>query len=212
MVTKPNAQQLNQFAYDAKSLRYRHVESGKFVSAKTARAAVDTVIDTETQRIRAISQQLVDGEINLAEWQIQTSTLLKHLHVAMGLAASGGVNGADASTLGFIGSQIKEQYKFLRKFARDIKSGKQKLDRSLVARSALYTQSARGTHEKVRVRSAVQNGLTEERNILGASDHCHGASNGCIEQQKRGWVPIGQLVPVGERLCMANCRCSTQIR
>ncbi len=205
---KPNVQQLNQFAYDAKSLRYRHTGSGKFVSAKQVRAAVDHVIDAESLKIRAISQQLVNREISLAEWQLRMSAQIKTLHVTMGLAASGGKNAVSASDLGYIGSQIKEQYKFLRQFAKDIKTGKQKLNGSLVARSALYAQSARGTYEKVRVRSAVQNGLTEEKNILGASDHC----SGCLTEQSRGWVPIGQLVPVGGRLCKANCRCSTQMR
>lgn len=208
----PNTATISQFAYDAKLLRYRDLKTGRIVSAQKVRAAVDTVIDVETQRIRAISQRLVNGEINLAEWQIQTSTLLKHLHVAMGIAASGGVNAVTPSDLGFIGSEIKKQYQFLRKFAQEIKSGKQKLDGSLIARSALYTQSSRGIFEKVRERAGINAGRTEIRNVLGSSDHCHGASNGCIEQQARGWVPIGQLVPVGERLCMANCRCSTQMR
>ncbi len=205
---KPNVQQLNQFAYDAKSLRYRHIGSGKFVSAKQVRSAVDTVIDTESRNVRAISQQLVNGEINLAEWQLRMSAQVKTLHVAMGLAASGGKNAVSASDLGFIGSQIKEQYKFLRQFAKDIKTGKQKLNGSLVARSALYVQSARGAFEDG-VRRANKNiGRNAERRVLGQADHCQT----CVQQASLSWQPIGTLNRIGDSLCRSNCHCSFQFK
>jgi hypothetical protein len=207
MTTKPNAQQLN-FAYSPSALRYRDLKSGRFVKPEVVRAAVDTVIDTETQRIRAISQQLVNGEINLAEWQIQMSTRLKQLHVAMGLAASGGVNGADPATLGYIGSQIKEQYKFLRKFAKQIKNGTQKLDGSLVARAALYAQSARGTFEDTVRRASKDIGNQLERRVLAPADHCET----CLQQASLSWQPIGTLNRIGDSLCRSNCHCTFQFK
>jgi hypothetical protein len=203
MVTKPNVQQLNQYIYDPKSLRYRNISSGKFVSAKQVRAAADTVIDSETQRIRAISQQLVDGQINLAEWQIQSSALLKNLHVSIGIAANGGLEATSASDMGYIASRIKKQYKYLRDFALQIKKGQQKLDGTLVSRSALYVQAGRGTYEDVRRRAADESGLQEEKRVLGFADHCID----CLEQSSLGWQPLDTLASIGESRCRSNCRC-----
>lgn len=43
-----------------------------------------------------------------------------------------------------------------------------------------------------------------ERNLLGIADHCAG----CIIETKRGWVPYGTLIPLGQRDCKAGCRCT----
>lgn len=205
MVTKPNVQQLTQFTYDRKLLRYR--QAGRFVKQEAVIDAVNTVIDAETERIKAISQQLVNGEINLAEWQLQTSALLKNLHVATGLVGAGGRNAVSASDLGFIANRIKGEYKLLRNFALQIKRGDVKLGKQLIARSALYTQAARGTYEEV-VRRANKNvGNTLERRNLALADHCQGPT-GCVALAAKGWQPIGTLPLIGDTPCMSNCKCS----
>lgn len=195
---------LSQYTYDPRSRRYRDISTGQFVTAKSVRTAVDTIIDAETVKIRDIAQRLIDGQINLAEWQIQTTALLKTLHVAMGIAANGGLENTSNADLGFIGSLIKKQYEFLRNFARDIKQGTQPLDGTLLARAELYTQSARGTYEDVIARSARNGGSTQEKSILGSADHC----GDCVSEAAKGWSPIGSLIPIGQRQCLANCHCS----
>lgn len=196
------------FTYDPRSRRYRDNSTGRFLSEKTVRDAVDTVIDAETVKIRDLSQSLVDGKINLVEWQIGMEGILKPLHVAMALSANGGIKNSSPADIGYIGSLLKEQYKFLRDFTKQIKNGQQKLDGTLVARSALYTQAARSTHEKVRQRAAKNGGVQEERSILGVADHC----TLCVQEAKKGWSPIGSLLPIGQRTCGPNCRCTFQYR
>ena len=191
------------FAYNAKSRRYKDVASGRYISAQQVRSAVDTIIDAESEKIRGIAQSLVDGQINLAEFQIQTSALLKNLHVSMGIAACGGVNAVSEKDLGYIGSLIKEQYKYLRSMSKQIKNGQQPLDGTLVARSALYTQAARAIFEDVQSRVAESAGCTEEKSILAPADHC----SQCVSEAAKGWVAIGTLIPIGSRLCRTNCRC-----
>lgn len=204
----PDTSQVARYKYNPKSMRYTDRSTGRFVSAKDVRSAVDTVISAETLKIRDVAQQLVAGSINLAEWQIQTQALLKSLHVAMGLAANGGLKNTSNSDLGFIGSQIKEQYKYLRDFAKQIKNGKQKLDGSLVARAALYTESARGLYEAVVTRNAGSSGLSMSRSVLGPADHCAL----CVSEAGRGWVKIGSNIPIGQRTCKSNCHCSLEFK
>ena len=204
----PDISQLSRYTYNPRSRRYTDRVSGRFVSAKDVRAAVDMIIDAETAKIRNVAQQLVDGQINLAEWQIQTTAILKSLHVAMGIAANGGFQNMSQADLGYVGSLIKKQYKFLRSFAKQIKNGSQALDGTLVSRSALYTQAARGTYEDVSGRAAKNSGSTQEKSVLGAADHC----SDCVGEAAKGWSPIGSLMPIGQRQCSGNCRCTFEYK
>lgn len=197
-----------QFTYDPRTRRYRSASSGRFIAAQVVRQAVDVIIDKEAQNFRGVAQQLINGNINLAEFQLQMQANVKRLNVAMGLAAAGGLNNVSNSDLGYIAGLVKEQYKFLRGMAKDIKSGKQKLDGTLLSRVALYSQASRGVHEKVKERGAKFSGLTQSQSVLAPADHC----SQCLSEAKRGWVPIGENIPIGQRICGPNCHCSLQFR
>jgi hypothetical protein len=197
----------SQFTYDPQVRRYRDA-SGRFLSEATVRAAVDTIITQEAQNVRDLSQRLINREINLAEWQLGMAANLKSLHVAMALAANGGLKNSSPADLGYIGGLIKEQYQFLRDMSKQIKNGQQKLDGTLLARAELYAQSARGTHEKMRERAAKRGGQKEQKSVLGVADHC----SQCVGEAKKGWSPIGSLIPIGERICKANCHCTMGYR
>lgn len=201
-------QQLERFSFDPRSRRYRDTSTGRYLSDKVVRDAVDVVIDSQKAKVRAASQQLVDGKINLAEWQIQMTANLKSLHVAMGVAASGGFNNVSNSDLGFIAGLIKEQYQYLRSFAKQIKSGDQKLDGSLLVRAELYVEASRTLHEAVRARSAKLSGKSEQRSLLGIADHC----GSCVAEALKGWHKIGTITPIGQRQCKGRCHCYMEYR
>lgn len=43
-----------------------------------------------------------------------------------------------------------------------------------------------------------------ERNVLSAGENC----NGCIAEDARGWVPLGDLIPIFHRFpCREHCHC-----
>lgn len=196
------------YGYDPRSRRYRNNATGRYVSPTEVRGAVDTVIDAETVKIRELATSLVEGKLSLADWQMQMAANLKTLHVAVGLAANGGLKNTSAADLGWLASQVKAQYAYLRTMTQEIRTGKQALDGTLVARSALYTQAARGTYEQMVQRLARNGGMKEERRLLGIADHCQG----CLEQAQLGWQSIGTLLPIGGTECRSNCRCSFSFR
>jgi hypothetical protein len=208
MVIKPDITQLTRYGYDPRSRKYRDRATGRFISPKEVRRAVDIMIDIETVKARQLAQNLRDGKLSLVEWQIGIASQLKALHVAMGLAANGGLQNTSAASLGFIASLIKMQYQYLRAFVQEVKSGKQPLDGTLLARSALYIQASRGTYEQVVQRAARNGGATQEKSILGLADHC----DLCIQEARKEWAPIGTLIPIGQRTCKQNCRCTFQFR
>lgn len=109
---------------------------------------------------------------------------------------------------------VRVQLDYLRRFAEQIISGKQRLDGTLRRRAELYVLSARTTYHEVRLRVDQETGKTEERNLLSGTEHCRDSKDraGCQEQTDRGWVPIGTLVPIGQRTCLARCHCRVERR
>ena len=208
MTQRPDTSQISQYQYDPRSRRYRNRQSGQYLPGSTVRGAVDTIIDAESTKMRALAQRLVNGEIALSDWQMQSAALLKSLHVALGLAANGGLAQTSAADLGYLASQIKKQYSYLNKMAQEIRRGDQALDGTLVARAELYTQAGRTIYENVVDRAARNAGCTEERSILGPADHCAD----CVGEAAKGWSDIGSLIPIGERQCLSNCHCRMEQR
>lgn len=206
MTQRPDTTELSQYQYDPRSRRYRNRSTGRYLPASEVRSAVDTIIDSQALKMRDLAQQLVDGQLALSDWQMQSAALLKALHVALGLAANGGLANTSAADLGYLASQIKEQYKYLNKMALQIRKGEQSLDGTLVARAALYAQAGREIYEHMVGRAAANAGMTRERSVLGPADHCQG----CTSEAAKGWQPIGSLIPIGQRQCLANCHCSME--
>jgi hypothetical protein len=195
---------LSRYGYDPRARRYKDLNTGRYVSAHQVRLSVDRVIETETVKVRQLTQQFIEGTITLTDWQLTLTAELKALHVAMGLAANGGQNWTSPADLGYIGSLIRVQYTYLQDFALQIKKGEQALDGTLLARARLYTQAARGTYEEVRRRAARNGGVTLEKRELGGADHCPT----CLDQAGLGWSPIGTLNAIGDSECKSNCHCT----
>ena len=153
--------------------------------------------------MRNLTQSLVDGRINVADWQAQMMQAIKSTHLVGLAAGNGGWNSLNQSDYGWAGQRIRQQYAYLRDFAGQLVSGKQPLNGTAVARAALYAEAARQTHRAVQRRAAQQRGMEQERNQLGAADHC----GGCLNATSQGWVEIGTLTPCGSRQCMSRCHC-----
>jgi hypothetical protein len=176
------------------------------VSEKLIRATVDKIIDGESAKMRAIGEQFQSGQINFAEWQLQSSALLKALHVSMGMAAVGGTNNIKASDLGFLGTRIKKQYTYLRRLVNDVRTGRQPLNAKFLARCESYPEAARNTYERMRERAAKKSDLKEQRSVLSGGESCKGI-NSCRGEARKGWVRIGGVIPIGQRRCLTRCKC-----
>jgi hypothetical protein len=71
-----------------------------------------------------LSGQLVKGEISLADWQTEMRAEIRRSHALQLIAGHGG-NKADVTDDDWLrlGSVVKNQYRFLSQFGRDIQSG-----------------------------------------------------------------------------------------
>jgi hypothetical protein len=198
---------VTDFTWDAASGRYRNSQ-GRYVSQAAVRDAVDDVLDAATARMQALARRLQSGALDLASWQRQMAQEIKMSHLAVAMVAHGGRAAMGPAEYGWAGQRIREQYGYLRAFARQVASGEQSLADPLVARSALYGQAGRATYEAMRERDDRARGFDEERSVLGIADHC----SDCVGEAAKAWSPIGTLIPIGRRQCKANCRCRIERR
>jgi hypothetical protein len=195
------------FTWQVATGRYRGPD-GQFVADGAVRQAVDQVLDASTARVRTLSQRLLQGQTSLAEWQQQFALEIKSLHLATMTVAHGGTVQMSAADYGWAGQRIRTQYQYLHNMAAQIASGQQPLNGTLLARSALYSEAARGTFEAARERDARLRGQDEARRVLSAAEHCAA----CVAEAARGWQPIGSLASIGSLTCRSRCRCSLVFR
>jgi hypothetical protein len=199
----------SQYGWNEVAGRYTDLSTGRFVTFADVRDALETVMDASGVRMKALTEQLIGEQISLAEWQMGMMEEIKISHTAAAASARGGWAQMSQADWGATGRLIRDQYDFLRNFASEIASGKQRLDGTARVRTQLYAQAPRGTFEEMRRRyERLMNGMEEERRVLGEADHCPG----CLDQAEKGWQPIGTLDPIGAEECVTNCHCTFHYR
>ena len=197
-----------QYLWNEAAHNYIDRKTGRFVSRQAVRDQLDNVIDASSQVMRAVSQQLRDGDISLAEWQTQMMQQIKTTHLASGVMQRGGWQQMTQADFGRVGQIVRREYGFLRALAGDIASGKQKLDGTLARRAALYGQQGRPTSLAFWDSTAAQRGFDEERSVLQPAEHC----TECISEDAKGFQPLGQMIPIGSRICRSNDRWLKEFR
>jgi hypothetical protein len=197
-----------QFYWDASTQRYRDA-SGRFVSRARVRQAIDRAIDVAQAEIRTLSRQLANGSRSIDSWYFEMRGLVKDVNLMSAAAARGGFAQMTAADYGRVGAQVKQQYAYLDRFVGQIAAGGMKLGPGFLNRAASYANAGRGFYHKIVGGAMKDVGYDLERNQLGPVEvgHCEGPDS-CLAETARGWVQIGTLVPIGERLCRGACKCS----
>lgn len=191
-----------QYTWNPKVNQY--VDSrGRFVARTDVKAALEDVIDAARSDIRAASVELQEGRIEVGDWFFRMAPAIKTINVASAALAVGGTHGLTASVLGSTGVRIKDQYQYLRDFARELENGLP-LDGSFLNRAGLYADSGRPTYEAMLRRLDIDAGFVFERRNLGRSEHC----DQCVYEASLGWQPSGVLLPIGECTCLNLCHCT----
>lgn len=176
---------------------------GRAVSWVQVRGVFDSVLERSGERMKALTRALREGTLDLDGFRVQMAAEVKRVHLQAVAMSKGGWLGMSQADYGRAGLAIREEYAYLRRFVSEIASGRQRLDGTLSARAVLYAEAARRTFQKAHQKAMAVRGAAEEANVLGPADHCPQ----CLEQQRLGWVPLGTLVVIGERICKRRCKC-----
>ena len=159
--------------------------------------------------LKKLAQDLIDGNITPLEWENEMRTFIQVIHREATILAMDGVSNVTPAIWGYEGSLVKKQYNYLSGFVDDIVSNPDAwMNKRLLARMEMYAKADFGTFEAVLTRKAELEGLTEERRVLGAADHCPC----CLDQASIGWAKIGDLLPIGGCVCLTNCHCHKEYR
>lgn len=198
----------SRYQYDEASGRYRSRTTGRFVSRAAVRAELDRVIERNASAMQTLGRQLQERTISVARFELQMRERIKAMHMASAAAARGGWGQMSPSANGKVGRELRDQYAYLRRFAREVVSGTQRRDGTLLARINLYARAARSTYEATRVDDMGVRGFDEYRSVLHPADHC----GECVAEAEKGYQPLGTLTPVGDRECRQNDRCTWEFR
>lgn len=192
------------FGYSRDAQRFRDLSTGRWVSERAVRDAVDRTADLASRRMGELTARFRAGELTAVEWQTGLLETIKSSQVAAALAAYGGRDAMSPSRWGTVGQLIRTEYAYLRQFTADVLEGRQRWNGRMDARARMYGQATRRNYEAIRRRESASAGLQFERNVLHPADHCQQ----CLNQTALGSVPIGTLIPVGMRACRSGCRCT----
>lgn len=182
---------------------YRDVRTGRIVSLREVRAALDAVAENAGAEVRRLALALVQGEITLQAWQAAMADHVTNIHYATGALAVGGFAQLTQRHLAVIQEQVAFNLTRLREFAAAIASGRQRLDGRFLRRAEMYVQAGRTTYNLVQRLVASQSGFDEVKSVRTARDSCRG----CLDEAQKGWQAIGEAVPIGQRDCLTQCRC-----
>ena len=177
------------------------------LSPRQVRTTLDKFIDSTTWDMSALAESYRTGGLTLAEWQAQMLARVKSTHYGAASLQRGGYANMRPADMAEVERIILHEYRYLSRFGRDVKKGLP-LDGRFVRRAEMYGKAGRGTFYEFMSADMSRAGYTEEANVIRPGDNC----GGCIEQTARGWVALGQLVPIGNRTCLSNCRCALQYR
>lgn len=186
----------------------RYYRDSEAVSDELLDDWVRTTVDNAAIRIRAFSQDYVDGKINHAEWVIRMRDELKNGIRGVTQLANGGK--LTASQIGQMANVVKAQYGYLNAFSLAIENGSVLLGSGLVARAQMYAEGLWAHYQNAVVLRERKAGAKEARLVRGGGKR--ESCEECIADAAMGWVDADKLAPIGSRKCVSRCRCRIETR
>lgn len=205
--------------YNPEDNKYYSIPSGRPITNKQLRSAIMRVSNEASVRMKKETQQLIAGAIILSVWYMRMRNLMKALYKTVWLVSIGGFLFDDDLQRNAFYAFILLQFGYLDNFASQIESGEQALNGMAMTRAGMYGKHGNTEWLNIKLDKGKRMGRTEGRRILGPNEnHCtdreHPESGrpGCLELAGLGWIPIGQIVPLGGAICYDNCLCDLELR
>ena len=183
--------------------RYRDATTGRYASGATVRRELDRYLDT-ADPAKALAEALRGRQVSVADWEVAMRRHIKNTHLNSIALERGGWANMTPADYGRAGQIIREQYGYLRGFAGDIASGKQKLDGTLGVRATLYSQAGRESFYRSK-----QANLAQGLDMVGSIRHARDSCRECIDLDGK-WFKVGDpayKLPC-QRICNKRCHCS----
>ncbi len=194
--------------FDSATLRF--FVDGQPVSLDAIRQSLEKLYLRQAAVINRATDELTSGTITVDEWLEQMRAVTASTHTIAGAMAAGSI--ATALALSTVRNRIDEQWLFLSRFADDLGTtapDKQISPRRAQVRARSYLQAARITFASIELAVRKHAGNTEAKRVLTMAEHCVNslAASGCLELARLSWMPIDEMVPIGQATCGRYCKC-----
>jgi hypothetical protein len=208
------------FLWDSKRGRFISTKTGRAIRADQLRRWVIEASEKSEERLAALAEkltagtttgQIVQGEITAgkiteAQFQRAMQQEIVKAESAMTASAVGGLKAMKPPQWAKVAVRISQQQTALVGFGRDIVTSKLS-PAEIAARARLYARAIYATHMNEMTDLKQGMGARFARRILHqGAIHCED----CPPLAEKGWVPIDQLVPIGDTECIVNCRCAIE--
>lgn len=184
----------------------KYTDADKQPTDEQQRAVLGKLVADGREELRHYAEGLESGRLTLERWYRLTRNDVIARHAAAALATAGttrlGVAEREA-----LRSRINKQLAYLDNFRNEIRTGEQPLGDGSSNRATYYADATWGTGMNAVLLRAQQAGVTLARRVLGVADHC----NQCLYEASRSWVPIMDVLPIGEAECLMLCHCWVEI-
>lgn len=200
--------------WDGAINRYRDLDSGRFLSREKALTWVDASIRASDGFGDTMAGLVSNGRIAPFDWLAGFRQELKEEHIRQYLLGRGGLEQMTQADWGSVGGMLREQYRYLDGFYREILDGNLS-EAQIAARCRMYTNSAREAFERAQARVARDSGMDEVIWIVDASaENCED----CLDFASLGWQPAaddpygGAIPGSGATKCLTSCLCVLDYR
>lgn len=191
----------------------RFVVNGRTVSIRSIAKYLDRTNEKMARRLLLITKELEAGRMSIDEWKRNFDSTVTSTHILFGALAVGGI--VNAIRKPSMIHAIDEQLTFADKFAEAIRHNNAGSPAQIRARALKYLNSSRIIFAKLELEQVIAQGIRKEaRNLLRPAEHCFRSPLAspnvridCPTLSEWGWIPVEQMIPVGERICRFNCRC-----
>jgi hypothetical protein len=183
--------------------RYRDMTTGRFVAGAVVRRELDGYLAGSSSVAKSLAEALRGRQVSLADWELAMRRHIKSVNLNAVALERGGWANMRPSDYGRVGQRVRDQYAYLRNFADQIASDRQRMDGTLDRRARMYTEAARTTYHASKHANRLP--ITEwVRSIRNARDSCEQ----CRDLDGR-WFRFGDpayALP-GQRICLSTCLC-----
>lgn len=199
------------YFYDNERQVYVNIKTDREVTNEQVVRSVKKISAESAKRMKKATQQLIAGVIILSVWYSRMRDLMGALYKTIWLLAIGGFVFDDDTQRNLFYLFVLLQFNYLERFRFQVEMGMQALDGRAMGRAGSYGNYGNAMYQNYELIEAAEHGKTRARRNLGPNEeHCEDSADrpGCIELAALGWIPIEQMVPIGDATCYSNCQCT----
>jgi hypothetical protein len=191
------------YYWDESVGRYRG-PGGLFVGFEAMQEVMQARIDAGFSALDDMLTALLDGEIDIDQWQRAVALEVRRAHTQLAALGRGGWSRMSPADWGRVGQQVRFELAHLRDFARDLAAGRLSEAQARM-RLNMYADHIWTSYWGGQTSAKEQAGAAFESRHTSSAESC----DDCRRYEAMGIVPLRSLPEPGQRSrCGARCKCS----